>query len=86
MGAPGPSVRRLTRELTRAGFSVVHVFGAEPSWDAPRCIVPLNRAAVLGYERWVRRTSPLRDLVRRALAMLGWYTILYRFVILLAYR
>jgi len=85
-GAPGRSVRRLTRDLTRTGFSAVHVFGAEPSWDEPRCIIPLNRAAVLGYERWVRRSSPMRDLVRHLLATLGWHTMLYRSVILLAYR
>ncbi len=86
MGAPGRSVRQLTRTLRRTGFSVVHVFGAEPSWDEPRCIIPLNRAAILAYERWVRRSSPPRDLVRRLLARLGCHRILYRSVILLAYR
>jgi SAM-dependent methyltransferase len=86
MGAPRQSLRRLTRDLTRAGFSVVHAFGAEPSWDEPRSIIPLNRAAILGYERWVRRSSPMRDLVRCLLARLGCRRILYRSVILLAYR
>jgi SAM-dependent methyltransferase len=86
MGAHGRNVRRLTRSLTHAGFSVVHVLGAEPSWDEPRCIIPLNRAAILAYERWVRRSSPLRDFVRRLLARLGCHRILYRSVILLAYR
>jgi SAM-dependent methyltransferase len=86
MGAPRRHVRRLMRDLTRTGFSAVQVFGAEPSWDEPRCIIPLNRTAVLGYERWVRRISPLRDLVRCLLATLGCRRILYRSVILLAYR
>jgi SAM-dependent methyltransferase len=86
MGAPGRSVRRLTHDLTRTGFSAVHVFGAEPSWDEPRCIIPLNRAAILAYERWVRRSSPLRDFVRCLLARLGCRPILYRSVIVLAYR
>jgi SAM-dependent methyltransferase len=86
MGAPGRTARRLTRSLTRAGFSAVRVLGAEPSWDEPRCIIPLNRTAILAYERWVRRSSPLRDLVRCVLARLGCHRILYRSVILLAYR
>jgi SAM-dependent methyltransferase len=86
MGAPGRSVRRLSRSLTRAGFSVVHVLGAEPSWDEPRYIIPLNRAAILAYERWVRRSSPMRDRVRRLLARLGCHRLLYPSVILLAYR
>jgi SAM-dependent methyltransferase len=86
MGAPRRSLRRLTRDLTRAGFAGVHVFGAEPSWHEPHCIIPLNRAAVLGYERWVRRISPLRDFVRCLLARLGCRRLLYRSVIVLAYR
>lgn len=86
MGAPRRNLRRLARDLTGAGFSVVRVFAAEPSWHEPRCIIPLNRSAVLGYERWVRQSSPLRDGVRRLLARLGCRRLLYRSVILMAYR
>ena len=69
----------------RAGFPTVRAFGVEPSWDEPRCIIPLNRAAILGYERWVRRSSPMRDFVRMMLARLGGQRLLYRSVIVLAY-
>jgi len=85
MGTRSRGLRRLTRALTRAGFPVVRAFGAEPSWDAPRCMIPLKRAAILGYERWVRRSSPMRDVIRLMLARLGARRLLYRSVILLAY-
>lgn len=79
------SVLGVTRRLRRAGFSLVRVYCAEPSYDRPRCIIPLDRRAVLAYERLSREPSPHARL-RRVLAWLGLGGVLYPSLIYLAYR
>jgi SAM-dependent methyltransferase len=79
-----PSVIGLKHRLARAGFSLVRVYGAEPSYDEPRCIIPLDRRTVLAYELLGRDVSP-RGRLRRFLAWLGLHGVLYPSRIYLAY-
>jgi len=84
-GGGAQRVPGLKRQLARAGFSLVRVYCAEPSYEQPRCVIPLDRRAVLAYERLARGPS-LHGRLRRALAWLGLGAVLYRSLIYLAYR
>ena len=74
----------LKYRLTFAGFSLVRVYGAEPSYDEPRWIIPMDRRAVLAYEHLGREASPHGPL-RSFLAWLGLRCVLYPSRIYLAY-
>jgi SAM-dependent methyltransferase len=96
VGAPLPRTRRrspgeravslhgLKHRLTGAGFARVRIYCAEPSHDQPRCIIPMDRGAVLAYEGFGRPSSP-HGRLRRLLARLGLRRVLYPSLIYLAY-
>ena len=78
------SFRGLELHLRHAGFSRVRAYGVEPSYEQPLCIIPLDRRAILAYERRGREGST-HGRLRRSLGWLGLGGVLYPFLIYLAY-